>query len=76
MLFWCLDRHRHQRATELNTAFPNILFAREVVDRQAHTTGRLAHGRDVIDIAAETADELTDPLESESLIVQAIVRGH
>ena len=33
------------------------------MDRQAHAAGGLSHGCDVINIAAETSDVTTDPLE-------------
>lgn len=76
VLFGRFDGHRDQRAAELDAALPNILLTGEVEDRQAHAAGGLAHGCDVVEIAAETSDETTDPFESDSLVVQAVVRGH
>lgn len=60
----------------MDTALPDVLFAREIVDRQAHAAGGLAHGCNVVYIATEALDETTDPFERNPLIVQAVVREH
>lgn len=76
MSFRTLHRHGNERSAELNASFPNIHLTAQIMRRRAHAARRLTHGCDVVCIATETADEAFNPVEGDSLIVQAVVCGH